>query len=386
MNRFRVIGVVLLVLGAGGVVLAWRSWTRSAPPPAAAAPPPAGPAAVPQPIVPTLATAPVTAGPPAVTLPPPCPGCADLPADPQLADAARRGDLYRDYSDRLAAERPADLAQEWPQVVARQDPDELPAFISVFAEALRAAGDAALYRALAETLQDPLATPAAKAAVMTLLGRAATPEAVAILIEVQADGLAGDALAETLRESIREAASALIDGQPNWDLSPVLEGAWRGRAPLTPADRAVLAQGLGELSTAAGTRALLETLDGTAPADPTDQAIAAAALGALERNEAVPVLAGALAAGGPAAEVTTVALGALVQVGSADAWLALVDHLSRDGTLDEGQRETLSAALGARGLDEEAVAVVREALAQGRVRDVAVRERLAASVGDAVGP
>lgn len=369
-------GRIALILAAVGlVVVGWRIGTR--PPPVLEPGAPISATTIPT-GQPPRPTSPAPAATPAPAAPAgPCPDCADLPADPRLADAARRADRYRDYTDRLGTETAADLARLWPEVVTRNDPDELPAFLSVFAESLRAAGDTTLYQALADILNDPLATPAAKAAVLTLLGRTATPQAMALMTEALASGAAGEDLAGTLREAIREASTALIEGDWNRAVSPVLEQAWRGRAATLPAPgRAVLAQGLGYLGTAPGTRALLETLDAAGPADETDRAIAAAALASVQRNEAVPVLAQALAGDQADASVTAVVMDALMNIGSADAWLSLTDYLSRVTAMDAGGREALRTGMAERGLSDEGAKVVREAVEQQTFADAEVKELL----------
>ena len=309
---------------------------------------------------------------------PVCADCGEVAADPRLAEAARRSDFSQDYADQLRAEPAGELARRWPEVVARDDPDELPAFLAVFAQSLREAGDAALYQELASILHDPTATEQARSAVLTLLGRAATPQAVQILTDYLASGTVRDGIEATLRESIREAAATLVDGQWNWEVSPVLENAWRNRDP-TPAeaDRAVLAQGIAYLSTAEGARALLDTVgSNNAPSDP-DRAIALTALASLQRNEAVPVLTEALAGGQPDAEVTAAAMAALVNIGSADAHIALMGYLTRVTDLGEEQRQTLRAELAGRGLSDEAAKVIRDAVEHQSFADRAVKALLA---------
>jgi hypothetical protein len=298
--------------------------------------------------------------------------------DPRQAEAARRSDFYQDYADQLRAEPAGELARRWPEVVARDDPDELPAFLAVFAQSLREAGNAALYQELAGILRDPNATVSAQAAVLTLLGRTATPQAVQILTDYLTSGTANDDLEETLRESIREAAATLVDGQWNWDVSPVLESAWRSRDPtLAEADRAVLAQGIAYLSTAEGARALLDTVRSTNAPNELDRAIAITALTALQRNEAVPVLAEALAGGQSDAQVTAAAMAALVNIGSADAHIALMGYLTRVTDLGEEQRQTLHAELAGRGLSDEGAKVIRDAVEHQSFADSAVKDLLA---------
>ncbi len=76
--------------------------------------------------------------------------------------------------------------------------------------------------------------------------------------------------------------------------------------------------------TAEGTQVLLDTLSATSSASDLDRDLAAAALAMLEANAAVPVLEQALAGEPTDPEVTRAALGALVNIDSADAYLALV--------------------------------------------------------------
>lgn len=371
-GRYVVIGVLAVL---GGVVWGWRIWTQQASMPHVGVPdaipstqtnqaPPPG-LALPIPRVATEATpAPV------------CPDCVDLPGDPRLAEVARRSDFYQDYADQLRPESAGELARRWPEVVGRHDPDELPAFLGVFADSLRAAEDAAIYQELADVLNDPLATPEAKGAILTLLGRTATPQAVEILAACLASGSVGEGLAETLRGSIREASAALIDGHWNWDVSPVLEQAWRQRSPtLADPDRAALTQGIGDLSTAEGTRLLLDTLNATGTASDLDRDLAAAALATLEANAAVPVLEQALA-GEPDPRVTKATLGALVNIDTADAYLALVAYLSRATNLDAKLREDLSRDMAEHGLSDESAKVVREAVERGTFAQDAVRALL----------
>lgn len=370
--RFR--HAALILAGLGGVVLGWWFWTK-------------------QPLAPETATPaatkglsaghqaqPVLASPsPAQAVPAPaCADCGELPEDSRLAEAARRSDFYQDYADQLRTETAGELARRWPEVVARDDPDELPAFLGVFAQSLRESGDTALYQELADMLHDPLATAPAKSAVLTLLGNTATPQAMQVLTDYLLSSTAKDGIEGTLRESIREAAATLIDGHWNWDVSPVLEKAWRGREQmLEEADRAVLAQGIGYLSTAEGTRALLDTLSAAGTPNDPDRALAASALATLQRNEAVPVLEEALAGNQSDATVTAAAMDALVNIGSADAYLAVVGYLSRVTNLDAGQREALRTGIAERGLSDEAAKVVREAINHQAFADAKAKALLA---------
>ena len=367
-----------LLAALGGTALGWRVWTGASPVPEPRVPatlagtssqqtPPLGPT-LPAPVVP--AAPPIAA--------PDCPDCGDLPADPRLAEVARRSDFYQGYADRLRTETASELVRQWPEVVARDDPDELPAFLGVLAQALRESDDAAIYQELAGILHDPLASASAKSAVLTLLGRTATPQATQVLTDYLASGSAKDGVEATLRESLREAAVTLVDGHWNWEVSPVLETAWRGRDPdLAEADRAVLAQGIATLSTADGARALLETLNAAAAAGDRDRAIALAALGSLERNEAVPALEEALAGSPLDPAVAAAVMGALVNIGSADAYVGLIGYLSRVQALDVGQLETLRAEMLQRGLSDEAAKVVREAVDHQAFADAAAKGLLA---------
>jgi hypothetical protein len=370
-HHYVVVAVTLAVLG--GVALAWRIWTEPPPVPKSTVlattagilpnptPPPG--VATPVPVVPSAQPAPASA----------CSNCGELAADPHLAEAARRSDFYQDYADQLRAKTAGELAQQWPEVVARDDPDELPAFLAVFAQSLREAEDAALYQELAGILRDPVATVAAKSAVLTLLGRTATPQAMQILTDYLASGTANDDLKGTLRESIREAAATLVNGQWNWEVSPVLETAWRGRDPtLAEADQAVLAQGIAYLSTAEGARVLLDNVRSIGTPNELDRVIAITALASLQRNEAVPVLAEALAGGQSDAEVTAAAMAALVNIGSADAHIALIGYLTRVTDLGEEQRQTLRAELAGRGLSDEGAKVIRDAVEHQSFADSAV--------------
>ena len=372
-SRYAVLGALAVL---GGVALGWRVWTASPPVPEPAVPAAGGQTnqtPSPSPISSAPVAAPVQPAPA-----PDCPDCGDLPADPRLAEVARRSDFYQGYAERLRTETASELVRQWPDVVARDDPDELPAFLGVLAQALRESDDAALYLELAGILHDPQASASAKSAVLILLGRTATPQATQVLTDYLASGSAKDGVEGTLRESLREAAATLVDGHWNWDISPVLETARRGRDPdLAEADRAVLAQGIATLSTADGARALLETLNAAAAAGHRDRAIALAALGSLERNEAVPALEEALAGSPSDPGVTAAAMGALVNIGSADAYLGLIGYLSRVQALDVGQLETLRAEMLQRGLSDEAAKVVREAVDHQAFADAAAKGLLA---------
>lgn len=375
-HRYVVVAVTLAVLG--GVALGWRIWTE--PPPAPKSTVPATTAEnPPHPTPPPGVASPVSEVPPTQPAPAPaCSNCGELAADPRLAEAAQRSDFYQDYADQLRTKTAGELAQQWPEVVARDDPDELPAFLAVFAQSLRESGDAALYQDLAGILHDPNATVSAQSAVLTLLGRTATPPAMQILTDHLANGTANNDLEGTLRESIREAAATLMDGQWNWDVSPVLESAWRSRDPtLAEVDRAVLAQGIAYLSTAEGARVLLDTARSIGTPNELDRAIAITALASLQRNETVPVLAEALAGGQPDAEVTAAAMAALVNIGSADAHIALIGYLTRVTDLGEEQRQTLRAELAGRGLSDEGAKVIRDAVEHQSFADSAVKDLLA---------
>ncbi len=378
-SRYAVLGALAVL---GGVALGWWVWTGSsqAPEPTVPAtmagnpsqqtPPPGGtsPAQVVSPVQPT----------PALD----CPDCGDLPGDPRLAAVARRSDFYQGYAEQLRTETASELVRRWPEVVARDDPDELPAFLGVLAQALRESDAAALYLELAGILHDPLASASAKSAVLTLLGRTATPQATQVLTDYLASGSAKNGVEATLRESIREASVTLIDGHWNWDVSPVLENAWRNRAPvLAGPDGAVLTQGIGYLGTAEGTQVLLDTLSATSSASDLDRDLAAAALAMLEANAAVPVLEQALAGEPTDPEVTRAALGALVNIDSADAYLALVAYLSRVTTLDAEQREGLRRDMAEQGLSDESAKVVREAVEQGIFAQDAVKALLVEVLG-----
>jgi hypothetical protein len=375
-HHYVVVAVTLAVLG--GVALGWRVWTEPPPVPKSTIPattaenpphptPPPG-VASPAPGVPSVQPAPAPA----------CADCGEVAVDPRQAEAARRSDFYQDYADQLRAKTAGELAQQWPEVVARDDPDELPAFLAVFAQSLREAGNAALYQELAGILRDPNATVSAQAAVLTLLGRTATPPAMQILTDHLASGTASEDLEETLRESIREAAATLMDGQWNWDVSPVLESAWRSRDPtLAEADRAVLAQGIAYLSTAEGARVLLDTARSIGTPNELDRAIAIAALASLQRNETVPVLAEALAGGQSDTQVTAAAMAALVNIGSSDAHMVLIGYLTRVADLGEEQRQTLRAELAGRGLSDEGAKVIRDAVEHQSFADSAIKDLLA---------
>lgn len=373
--RNLVVAVTLAVLG--GVALGWRFWTGS--PPVSEPTVPVTTVGTPSNPTPPGVVSPVSGVPSAQPTPvPACADCRELATDPRLAEAAQRSDFYQDYADRLRAEPAGELARRWPEVVARDDPDELPAFLAVFAQSLRESGNAALYQELAGILRDPNATVSAQSAVLTLLGRTATPQAVQILTDYLASGTANDDLKGTLRENIREAAATLVDGQWNWEVSPVLETAWRGRDPtLAEADRAVLAQGIAYLSTAEGARVLLDTARSIGTPNEPDRAIAIAALASLQRNEAVPVLAEALAGGQSDTEVTAAAMAALVNIGSADAYSALIGYLSRATDLGEEQRQTLRTELAGRGLSDEGAKVIRDAVEHQAFADGAVKDLLA---------
>lgn len=370
--------VVAALAALGGAALGWRVWTESPP-----APEPRGlaiTAKIPtNRVQPPGGTSPAPMGSPGQPTPAPdCPDCGDLPADPRLAEVARRRDFYQGYVDRLRMETASELVRQWPEVVARDGPDELPAFLGVLAQALRESDDPTLYLELAGILHDPRASASAKSAVLILLGRTATPQATQVLTDYLASGSAKDGVEATLRESLRETAATLVDGHWNWAVSPVLETAWRGRDPdLAEADRAVLAQGIATLSTTDGARVLLETLNATAAAGDRDHAIALAALAALERNEAVPALEEALAGQPPDPAVAAAVMGALVNIGSADAYLGLISYLSRVQALDAGQRETLRTEMLQHGLSDEAAKVVREAVDHQAFADAAAKGLLA---------
>lgn len=213
----------------------------------------------------------------------------DAKSEGWVEEALRQSDRNQEYGDRLRLEPVEQLAQRWPEMVRRDDPNELPVFLEVFAESLRKSGDARLYQQLAAMLNDLSTRIQDKAATLTLLGRTATPTAVEVLTHYLLNDLSKGGLDRTLREAISDAARTLIDGHWNWDVSPALESAWHRReANLPIADRLVLAQGIAYLSTADGARELLAATVCLDPLCTEDAGIATAALASFRRNEALP--------------------------------------------------------------------------------------------------
>lgn len=341
MSDRHTIFIVLLLVALVGIGVGWWLWDDGLPP-------------VSEAVVEASTTAPTAALPSSATLTQPsnpalaCTDCGQSPDDPALAEAARRSDFYQAYADRLRAEPVEELARQWRDVLARHDPDELPAFLGVFAESLRKAKEAtAIYEELASILNDPSATPFTQAAVLTLLGKTATTQAMQILIDCLFSGnLAKEETIQTvLLDNIRKATMSLVDGHWNWDTSPILENAWLQRETLLSAnERQAIAQNIAFLSTDEGARTLFETLDATTGVQDEDRDIAATALASLKNNNALPALQEVLNTSQSNPELTSTALRALFNIGSPDAYIVLTDYLST-ATLDTAQQTLLQTLL-----------------------------------------
>lgn len=298
-----------------------------------------------------------------------------LPDDPVLREAAERSDRAQDYSDRLAGVSDmGELMRRWPEVVAAGDPDELPAFIVVFASKLRESGDVGTYRQLSDILKDPASTTSMRTATLTVLGRSATPEAMRILTGYLLDGTPkDDDVRRSVTDNIHE-ATVFLDGEPNWAVSPVLEDVWRThRSALSEKDRLRIAQEIAYLSTASGASALLETFhlskDGNMSG--SERTFVLMAISSLSRNEVIPVLQSELR-GQPDGEMKTAIVTAFMNIDSADAALALVEHFSFAGNMGDTQERMLRAQVSDRVFSDEFVKVIRDALKE---REFSVQER-----------
>jgi hypothetical protein len=156
---------------------------------------------------------------------------------------------------------PADLWRHWQRLLSRQAFQQIPILNALLAESLRSHDDPAVYREIAELLEHPEISLQAKSLLIDLLGEAATPEALELLLEIARQGGQSPLYGPSLN-TISHIGDNHWGGRFHEELSGLLESAWvADLGDDTPLVRAV-ARALVGVGAPAGIQLLLDTLTG----------------------------------------------------------------------------------------------------------------------------
>ncbi|NJD06517.1 MAG: hypothetical protein FIA97_08445, partial [Methylococcaceae bacterium] len=145
-----------------------------------------------------------------------------IPAKAAPPVAARQPEPVRDPEPEAL---PADLWRHWQLLLNREAFQQLPILNALLAEALRNHGDVAVYQEIATLLQDRDLSLRAKSLLIDLLGEAATPEALGLLLEVARQGRQSPLYGPSLN-TIAHIGDNHWGGRFHDELSPILEDAW----------------------------------------------------------------------------------------------------------------------------------------------------------------
>ncbi len=154
-----------------------------------------------------------------------------------------------------------ELWRRWLRLVERQLYQQIPIANALLAEGLRSGSGAEIYQEIAGLLRDAGLSYAVRAQLVDLLGEIATPEALALLLEVAGQGMESPMYAPALN-SISHIGENRWGGRFHEELSPLLEEAWKAaddqdRPYLVAVTRAIV--GIGAPS---GIGLMLDTLAG----------------------------------------------------------------------------------------------------------------------------
>jgi len=164
-----------------------------------------------------------------------------------------------------AEARPAELWQQWQRLLSGNALQQLPILNALLAESLRSHADAVVYGEISSLLGAPDLSLQAKSLLIDLLGEAATPEALQLLLEAASEGSRSPLYGPSLN-TISHIGDNHWGGRFHEELSAVLEQAWSGdigEAALVRAiTRAIVAVG-----SPSGIQMLLDTLAGRGSVD-----------------------------------------------------------------------------------------------------------------------
>lgn len=153
---------------------------------------------------------------PAPTDPPsPADGRAEAPSlpDPAPAFEPARQDAY-------------DLWRRWLRLVEQRAYQQIPIVNAMLAESLRSDGGADIYQEIANLLRDVSLPFQVRSQLVELLGEIATPEALALLLDLADQGMESPMYAPALN-AISHIGENRWGGRFHEELSPLLEQAWK---------------------------------------------------------------------------------------------------------------------------------------------------------------
>lgn len=119
-----------------------------------------------------------------------------------------------------------ELWRRWLRLVEKQLYQQIPIANALLAESLRSEGGAEIYQEIAGLLRDAGLSYAVRAQLVDLLGEIATPEALALLLELAGQGMESPMYAPALN-SLSHIGENRWGGRFHEELSPLLEEAWK---------------------------------------------------------------------------------------------------------------------------------------------------------------
>lgn len=119
-----------------------------------------------------------------------------------------------------------ELWRRWLRLVEKQLYQQIPIANALLAESLRSEGGAEIYQEIAGLLRDAGLSYAVRAQLVDLLGEIATPEALALLLDLAGQGMESPMYAPALN-SLSHIGENRWGGRFHEELSPLLEEAWK---------------------------------------------------------------------------------------------------------------------------------------------------------------